>query len=39
MQKYGEKVPETLGPFNHPYLVRGGKIQVLEGEPPKAPSW
>jgi uncharacterized protein (DUF1330 family) len=35
MQKYGEKVPETLAPFNHHYLVRGSKIQVLEGEPPK----
>jgi uncharacterized protein (DUF1330 family) len=35
MQKYGEKVPETLAPFNHQYLVRGGKTQALEGEPPK----
>jgi len=35
MQKYGEKVTETLAPFNHHYLVRGHKIQVLEGEPPK----
>ena len=35
MQKYGEKVTETLAPFNHHYLVRGGKIQALEGEPPK----
>jgi uncharacterized protein (DUF1330 family) len=35
MPKYGEKVPETLAPFNHRYLVRGGKTQSLEGEPPK----
>ena len=35
MQKYGEKVPETLAPFNHHYLVRSHKIQTLEGDPPK----
>ncbi len=35
MQKYGPKVPETLAPFNHHYLVRSDKIQALEGEPPK----
>lgn len=35
MQKYGEEVPATLAPFNHHYLVRGHKIQALEGEPPK----
>ncbi|MGO9641932.1 MAG: DUF1330 domain-containing protein [Candidatus Acidiferrales bacterium] len=35
MQKYGEKLPETLAPFNHHYLVRGHNIQALEGEPPK----
>jgi uncharacterized protein (DUF1330 family) len=35
MQKYGEKVPETLAPFNHQYLVRSHNIQTLEGEPPK----
>ena len=35
MQKYGEKVPETLAPFNHHYLVRGHNLQALEGEPPK----
>jgi uncharacterized protein (DUF1330 family) len=35
MQKYGEKVPETLAPFHHGYLVRDGKPQSLEGEPPK----
>jgi uncharacterized protein (DUF1330 family) len=35
LQKYVEKIPETLAPFNHHYLVRGGKTQALEGEPPK----
>jgi len=35
MQKYGEKMPETLAPFSHHYLVRGGKPQALEGEAPK----
>lgn len=35
MQKYAEKVPETLAPFEHHYVVRGGKTQSLEGEPPK----
>ena len=35
MQKYGERVPETLAPFHHHYVVRGGKPQALEGEPPR----
>jgi len=34
-QRYGAKVPETLAPFNHQYLVRSNKIQPLEGDPPK----
>jgi uncharacterized protein (DUF1330 family) len=34
-QKYGEKVPETVASFNGRYLVRGGKIQAVEGEAPK----
>ena len=34
-QKYGEKVSETLAPFNHQYLARSNKIQPLEGNPPK----
>ena len=33
--KYGEKVPETVAAFNGHYIVRGGKTQSLEGEPPK----
>jgi uncharacterized protein (DUF1330 family) len=38
LQKYGEKVPETLAPFNGHYhflLGGGAKIQALDGEPPK----
>jgi uncharacterized protein (DUF1330 family) len=35
MQKYGAKVPETLAPFDHTYLVLDGKPVSLEGEPPK----
>jgi uncharacterized protein (DUF1330 family) len=35
MQKYGEKVPETLAPFHHSFVVRTSKIQSLEGEAPK----
>jgi uncharacterized protein (DUF1330 family) len=33
--EYAEKMPATLAPFNHHYLVRGGMTQALEGEPPK----
>ena len=36
MKKYGEKVPETMAPFNHHYVVRGGKPQALEGDQPKS---
>ena len=37
LQKYGERVPETLAPFNGHYhfLVAGAKAQALDGEPPK----
>jgi uncharacterized protein (DUF1330 family) len=35
VQKYGRGVPETLAPFNHHFIVRGGQAQALEGEPPK----
>jgi uncharacterized protein (DUF1330 family) len=34
-QKYGAKVPETLAPFNGHYLVRGGKVEAVEGQAPK----
>jgi uncharacterized protein (DUF1330 family) len=33
--KYGAKVPETLAPFNGHYLVRGGKVEGVEGQAPK----
>ena len=35
MQKYVDKMPETLAPFNNHYLVRSRKIQALEGDAPK----
>jgi uncharacterized protein (DUF1330 family) len=35
LQKYGGEVEETLATFNHHFIVRGGKTQSLEGEPPK----
>jgi uncharacterized protein (DUF1330 family) len=36
IKKYGEKIPETLAPFNGHYhfVVGGGKIQSLEGDAP-----
>jgi uncharacterized protein (DUF1330 family) len=33
--KYGAKVPDTLKPFGAHYLVRGGKIEGVEGTAPK----
>ena len=35
VQKYGERVHETLTPFNHHIIVGGGKTQALEGDAPK----
>jgi uncharacterized protein (DUF1330 family) len=36
VKKYGEKVPETLAPFEGRYhfIVAGGKPQALDGEAP-----
>jgi uncharacterized protein (DUF1330 family) len=34
-KKYAEQVPPTLAAFDGHYLVRGGKIQAVEGEAPK----
>ena len=34
-RKYAEETPKTLVPFNAQYLVRGGKIQTVEGDAPK----
>jgi uncharacterized protein (DUF1330 family) len=35
LKKYSDKAPEIVASFNGHYVVRGGKIQSLEGEPPK----
>jgi uncharacterized protein (DUF1330 family) len=36
LKKYSDKAPEIVASFNGRYVVRGGgKIQALEGEPPK----
>lgn len=35
-QKYAQQVAATVTAFGGHYLVRGGKITALEGEPPKA---
>ena len=34
-KKYAEKVPATVAAADGRYLVRGGKIQAVEGEAPK----
>lgn len=34
-KKYAEQVPATVAPFDGHFLVRGGKIQAVEGEAPK----
>ncbi|MGO9124362.1 MAG: DUF1330 domain-containing protein [Terriglobales bacterium] len=36
LEKYGEKAPQILASFNGRYVVRGGRVQALEGEPPKS---
>lgn len=33
-QKYASQVPGTLAPFGGHYLVKGGKVQAVEGDPP-----
>lgn len=35
MKEYSEKVPQIIASFNGRYVVRGGKVQTLEGDPPK----
>ena len=35
LQKYGEKAPEIVASYGGRYVVRGGKVEALEGEPPK----
>jgi uncharacterized protein (DUF1330 family) len=34
-QKYAEQVPGTFAPFGGHYIVRGGKPQAVEGDPPQ----
>lgn len=34
-RRYAEEAPKSLAAFQAQYLVRGGKIQSLEGEAPK----
>jgi uncharacterized protein (DUF1330 family) len=34
-QKYREQAPKSLAPFAAQYLIRGGKVQTVEGEAPK----
>jgi uncharacterized protein (DUF1330 family) len=34
-RRYAEEAPKSLAGFQAQYLVRGGKIQTLEGEAPK----
>jgi hypothetical protein len=34
-RKYAGEAPKSLLPFNSQYVVRGGKIQTIEGEAPK----
>jgi uncharacterized protein (DUF1330 family) len=34
-QKYSAQVPETLAPFHGHFIVRGGKIETVEGAPPQ----
>jgi uncharacterized protein (DUF1330 family) len=33
-EKYKAKTPESIAAFGGRFLVRGGEIDVLEGEPP-----
>src|ERR1700744_3048758 len=35
VQKYGQSVPETLAPFNHHFVVRGGNPKITKNHPPK----
>jgi uncharacterized protein (DUF1330 family) len=34
-QKYGQQIPGTLEPFGGHFLVRGGKIEAVEGDAPQ----
>jgi uncharacterized protein (DUF1330 family) len=34
-RRYAEEAPKSLIPFDGRYVVRGGRVQALEGEAPK----
>jgi uncharacterized protein (DUF1330 family) len=34
-RRYADEAPKSLFPFGGRYVVRGGTVQTLEGEPPK----
>ena len=34
-RRYAEEAPKTLLPFGGQYVVRGGAVQTVEGDPPK----
>ena len=34
-KQYSDKTAGTMAPFNGHYLIRGGKTESLEGDPPK----
>ena len=34
-RKYAEETPKTLAAFGAQYLIRGGKVETLEGDAPK----
>jgi len=35
LKKYSEKAPQIVASFDGHYVIRGGKIEALEGEAPK----
>jgi uncharacterized protein (DUF1330 family) len=35
LKQYGEKAPQIVASHGGHYVVRGGDVQALEGEPPK----
>jgi len=35
LRKYSEKAPQIVASSNGRYIVRGGEVHALEGEPPK----
>jgi uncharacterized protein (DUF1330 family) len=35
LKKYGAQAPAIVAAYNGRYVIRGGAVQALEGEPPK----